>query len=151
MKSKKIILCIMMLLLICTGCKRREALTKEEFTSIMENNNYTVTDNIANYISKLNIKEAYLASNDNYYLEYFIYDSTDTAKSYFADYQYNYEEIKEQDSPETVDNMGDTAKYTLIIDGRYVVLSRVNNSLIVVDVNDTFRREIKNILKELGY
>lgn len=42
-------------------------------------------------------------------------------------------------------------KYTLSTESKYKVISRIDNTVIYLNVDDNYKEEVKNVLKELGY
>jgi len=47
--------------------------------------------------------------------------------------------------------MGNNSKYTLKTNGEYKVVSRIEDTVIYVDVDEKYEDDVKEILKEIGY
>ena len=58
---------------------------------------------------------------------------------------------KEKTSIETNVELKNYSKYTLLSSGKYMVVSRINNTVIYVNADANYKDNIKNILDELGY
>ena len=42
-------------------------------------------------------------------------------------------------------------KYTLVVDGKYKLLSRVENTVLYLNIDDVYKDEVKKIVDELKY
>ena len=83
------------------------------------------------------------------------------AKSQFSEYDYiekvylaadrKFENSKSSSSIETTVNGKNYSKYTLLSNGKYMVISAINNTAIYVNVEESHKEEVDNILNELGY
>ena len=62
-----------------------------------------------------------------------------------------FEKQKENTLAETNVNGKNYSKYTLSTGNKYKVLSRIDNTVIYLDVDNSYKEEVKNILGELGY
>ena len=59
--------------------------------------------------------------------------------------------MKSNSSVQTNINGKNYSKYTLSSDGKYMIVSRINNTVVYLDVDSSYKDEIKTILNELGY
>lgn len=62
-----------------------------------------------------------------------------------------FESYKGNSSSESSSSMGNYSSYTLTSNGYYMHLCRVDNTLLYVKVNDTYKDSVKKLIKELGY
>ena len=62
-----------------------------------------------------------------------------------------FENSKSRSSIETNVSMKNYSKYTLLSNGKYMVISVINNTAIYVNVEESHKEEVDNILNELGY
>ena len=133
--------------------KEKEAISAEEFKSVMENKGYTIVDVTSQYAQYGYIEKAYIAiTNDRQYQVEF-YTLTDDEK---AVYFYNinktiFENSKQGLTSETNAELKNYCKYTLNNNGKYNVISRINNTAIYLDVDEEYKDIIKDLLKEIGY
>lgn len=75
----------------------------------------------------------------------------DNAVSFFNTNKNIFENSKSNDAIETSVSMGNNSKYTLTTNSRYKVVSRIDNTVIYLDVADQYKNDVQSILKSLGY
>lgn len=59
--------------------------------------------------------------------------------------------MKSNSSAQTNISGKNYSKYTLSSGEKYMVVSRINNTVVYLDVNSNYKDEVKTILSELGY
>lgn len=154
MKRKNIFLisiCFLMLITL-TGCGNKKVASSSDFKSIAESNDYIVSDVKNQYSAYDSVKEAYVAQhNSEYQLEFYVLDSSDSATQMFNTNKKTFEGYKGSSSSESSSNMGNYSKYALTSSGYYMYLCRVDNTLLYVRVNDSYKDSIKDFVKKLGY
>ena len=62
-----------------------------------------------------------------------------------------FEKIKGNTAAETSVNLKNYSVYTLSTDSKYRVLSRIDNTVVYINVDKQYKDEVKGILEELGY
>ncbi|MBP3920364.1 MAG: hypothetical protein J6D28_02245 [Bacilli bacterium] len=150
---KKIILGLLTLIItIClTGCGNKTKLTAESFKTKMEENNYKVEE-ATNQFAKYNyVKKVYIALNENYQIEYYELENEEKAKTFYNNNKGIFEKSKENGYSQTNGEFGNYAKYTLKTAGKYKVVSRIDNTVIYLNADEQYKKEIKEILKTIGY
>ena len=156
-RSKKIILSIICFLsmILSTGCFNKTAITAQEFKITLEGKEYTVinlTNEVEDKIYDYNyIKEAYIAKKDNYQIEFYEIIDEDYAKAFFDKNKRIFEQTKENSSIEMSNTLTNSEKYSLKTGGKYMVISRIENTVVYVNTFDTYKSEIDGILKEINY
>ncbi len=158
MKKVKILLASLLTLAVLfgfSGCgKNKNPITAKEFKSKMEEKSYTVTTSTNQY-SNSSIKESYIAvaKNYGYQIEFIVLDSDDSAISMYRTNESNFEVEKNKATVKsyTTVSLANYAKYTLLANNKYKVISRIGNTLIYIDANANYKDEIKTVLDELGY
>lgn len=150
MKKKILILIIMLLTILTTGCMTRESLKANEFKINLEKRGFTVLDKTSTK-SNQSIKSYYIATNNKktYSIEYYELDNEMDAQGIYLKYKESMIATGAQVSTEI--NLGNTSKYVDNYNGRYRVASRISNTVIWVDAKVEYQEEIKNLLKEIGY
>lgn len=156
MKSvKKFVLGVVCVLLIfmATGCGNKTVMSSADFKTNMENKDYVVEDATSQFEAYDYVSQVYVAVNSGftYQIEFYELSDTDSAVSFFNNNQSIFEDSKGSVSSESSVSMGNYSKYTLTTDGMYKVLSRVDNTVIYVNVNDEYKEEVQTILEEFGY
>lgn len=159
-KNVKIFIIIAVIVLIIGGVIfaissilniEKTPLTAEEFKTKMEEKGYTVLDATSlasqyDYVSKI-----YVAQKDAYQIEFFEFSNDEYAIGSFNTNKSKFEEFKGNSSATMTVNIKNYSKYSLNTNGKYKFVSRVNNTLIYLDVEDSVQDEVKEIIKELGY
>lgn len=150
--KKKIILFSMffIVLMILTGCGSKKAITTKEFINITENNGYVIVD-AKDQFDYDYIKEATIAKEDDYQLEFYVLDNISNANGMFEHNKSIFESYKDGISAETSTNIGNYSTYSLQSGGYYMYLSRVDNTLLYIRVKGIYKDNVKNIVDKIGY
>lgn len=147
------LLCVMALIGF-TGCgKNKNAISADEFCTKIENKGFLTTDSTAQYASSKEITESYIAiSKDySYQIEFVVLDSTSAAQSMFSKNKSIFESEKGSSNLTSSKELANYSKYTLKTNGKYKVVSRIDNTLIYINADAEYKDEIDSILDELGY
>lgn len=131
----------------------KEPITASEFKAIMEGKDFKLIDGLAQFAEYDYIKEVYLALNqdDNYQLEFYELSDVENAMSFFNVNKEIFESKKSGTSSETTLNGKNYSKYVLSSDGEYMLLSRIDNTVIYVYEDLDLKDTINDLLDELGY
>lgn len=146
------IFCICLMISL-TACGNKTALTASEFKTKMENKNFIVGDATYQMSQYDYIEKVYLAKNEDltYQIEFYQISDVDNAYSFYIYNKKIFEESKQSNSKETTLNIGNRSKYTVETAGKYKVVSRIDNTVIYINVDEQYKSEVKTILDELGY
>lgn len=153
MKRIKVIFLLILVILLSACSTNKEAVDSNEFKNIMRDNNYYVVNSKEQFSEYDYIIDSYIAidSNKKYQIEF--YELEDDANA-IAFYDYNkdiFEASRTTSSVYTDVNLSNNSKYTLTNEDSYKVLSRIDNIVIYINVDEEFKDEIISILKKLGY
>lgn len=136
-----------------TGCGNKTAITSDDFKSKMESSGYTVQE-ATNQMSDYDyIKQVYIAisSDSTYQIEFYELSDNDYASSFFNNNKKTFEDSKSSGSTETSVSVDNNEKYTLTTNGKFKVVSRIDNTVIYLNVDDNYKSSVKDVLKNLGY
>lgn len=136
-----------------TGCGNKTAITSDDFKSKMESSGYTVQE-ATNQMSDYDyIKQVYTAisSDSTYQIEFYELSDNDYASSFFNNNKKTFEDSKSSGSTETSVSVDNNEKYTLTTNGKFKVVSRIDNTVIYLNVDDNYKSSVKDVLKNLGY
>lgn len=136
-----------------TGCGNKIAITSDDFKSKMESSGYTVQE-ATNQMSDYDyIKQVYIAisSDSTYQIEFYELSDNDYASSFFNNNKKTFEDSKSSGSTETSVSVDNNEKYTLTTNGKFKVVSRIDNTVIYLNVDDNYKSSVKDVLKNLGY
>ena len=148
---KKLIIGISLILLIATGCSiTKKALTTEEFANIVKNQGMIVADVNEQFKDYGYIKEATVAANtEGWQIEFYVLDTKNDAKT-----MYNKNSIefnKESTNSSSKIEVGNYKKEVLESSDYYMVLARVDNTLLYVKVPTKYKEKAKEIVNALEY
>ena len=155
MKRKVLVLLTLVIsLAVLTGCNnKKSAITSTKFTDVMINDGYNVVD-VKNQFNEYDqIKEAYVAlsENEDYQIEFYVLENDDEAISFYENNKQIFEESKVGVSTYKNFDLNNTNKYILTTDGKYKLLSRIDNTMIYLNVDEKYKENVVNVLKKIGY
>ena len=137
-------------IIILCGCGNKKAITTRDFKNITEQSGLDTYDAMDQVVGE-SIKEVTLAYNDDYKLEFYVLDSSVSAKNMYEHNKNIFEGRKSGISKYISTDIGNSSTYMLESGGYYMYLSRIDNTLLYVDVMDIYKDKIKEIVKDLGY
>ena len=131
----------------------KTSITASNFKNLMQQKGYTVSDANSQFSDYDYIQQVYIAadSNYNYQIEFYELSDDSYATRFYNNNKSIFESSKGNASAETSVDLKNYSKYTLSSNGNYMVISRIDNTVIYVDVDDNYKDNVKDILNELGY
>ncbi len=132
--------------------KERVSMTADQFNRIMESNGYVMTDTtnqFAEYGSLMT--KSYVAQKSGYQIEFYELSNEENAISMYNTNKTRFESQKTNVSASSTVEMKNYAIYSLTTNGKYKYVSRINNTLVYLDVDTTYKDTVKDIIKEIGY
>lgn len=154
--KKKFLKVSLLLLLVCVfvcGCGNKKAITVDQFNDKMTKNEYTMVDAKDQFSQYDYVQDVYIAvdKTTKYQIEFYVLGSTENAASFVETNRKIFEDEKTSPNAETDIKAANYEKYTLSSNKKYKVLSRIDNTVIYVNVSDKYKDEVNKVLKELGY
>lgn len=131
--------------------KEKIALTSDEFVNTFQSKGYEIVNITDQYSDYAYIQNAYIAHNGKYKIEFYNIENSDYATSFFNYNKTLFEESKGSVNSSSSANMNNYSKYTLDTNGKYKVVSRIDNTVIYINADNEFKKEIKEILDEIDY
>lgn len=127
--------------------------TASDFYTTMSEKGYTLVDATSQYAEYDYVTQVYLAVNKDYtyQIEFFELASDEYAMNFYTTNKDSFETEKSGTSANTSIAVANYAKYTLSSNGKYQVVSVIDNTGIYVDVDDMYKDEVQSVLSELGY
>lgn len=154
MKFKKIILLIICFIVIFTlsACNSKKTINTEEFNSKVSQMGYQVVDVTNQYTSNNNIKSAVSAkANEGYSILFFVFDDDVSATSMFNSNKSSFESYRAKPTDENSISFVNYSSYELTSSGYYMYTCRIDNTLIYVKAPDTYKENIKKLVKSIDY
>lgn len=135
------------------GCAKKEPITSQMFSDTMTQNGYTIVDIKEQYSDIEFITEAYLAvdESESYQIEFYVLTDNDRAENMFEGNKQEYEQNKGSSYTGNSYNVGNHSKYTLTADGMYVLISRIDNTMIFVKSAADYKDAVNDAVDVLGY
>lgn len=140
----------LILLLTFTGCGNKTSISTSDFKSTMEDKKFTVQD-ATDQFEKGVVEQVYLALNDNYQIEFYKTVDESQAITAFNQNKSNFESTSSSSKVETNVSLGNHSKYTLKSGGKYMVISRIDDTFIYLNVDEKYESEIDGILDNWDY
>ena len=131
--------------------KARESLTAKEFENIMLSKDFKIIDAKDQFPNTPHLEEALIALNDNYQIEFYVLTNSEYADTMFINNQYNLEANKGDVSSYSTINFANGAKYTLSTNGKFSVITKIDNTLVYLNVDNEHKEDVKLILDEINY
>ena len=151
---KKLFLLLLVCLLI-TGCgsnKTREVATLTDFDNVSQNNGFTVTTNLDRYNGITYITESALAVYENdVEIEMVVYSSSDYASQVQEQQIESFSTLKSTGAFTEKEKGANYYEYALISNNRYMVSTRIDNTLIFAKVKLEHRDLVESVINSLGY
>ena len=132
----------------------KQSISANEFKKMMEEKDFEIFDAKESQFKDYDyVKRAYVALEEDYdyKIEFYKLAEEDNAISFYKTNKEIFENSKDSVSAEKSISLGNNSKYTLKTKDKYKVVSRIENTVIYVDVDAKYEDEVKEILKEIGY
>lgn len=129
----------------------KESLTVKEFISIMEDNDFEVEE-VTNQFddADIEIEEAYVAVGEDYQIEFYTFEDDENAEMFFKVNKAKFDEDVARGRVSV--NGKNYDSFSIIADGEYRFVERVDETVIYLDVDEEYKDEVKELVKEeLGY
>ncbi len=161
MKKKALFIILAVVLVIVVGLgalfaflnREKDPVTSDEFKSLARENGYGLADATEQFAQYDFIDEVCLAiyPDNSHQIEFYVFTDTEFASQFYANNKAIFEQSKGNAAASSNVNLKNYSKFTLSTDGRFKVLSRIDNTVIFVNVDDSYKGQVKNVLKALGY
>ena len=141
------------LIFVSTGCFSKSPITSEKFKNVVKESGLTVTDVKSQFANVSYIKEAWVARNDSkgYQIEFYVLSDDTNAIEFYNQNKTIFEQAKSGSNVEAKVSGKNYEKYSLKVDDKYKLLSRVENTVLYLNVNSQYQDEVVKIVDELKY
>ena len=133
--------------------KEKNSISSADFDTIMTQKEFSVRDATHQFSDFGYMKQVHFATSVDESLQIDFYETKDdeSAIRFFRQKREQMELSKGNVSAQTSAEFKNNAKFTLSSNGKYKVVSRINNTVIYVSADEVNKDTIKTILKEIGY
>ena len=128
----------------------KDSITADKFISIMEKNDFTIV-NVTNQFedADVDVKEGYVAKRENYQVEFYTFKNEDDAETF---YKINQAKFDTNSAKTRIQLSGKNySSFNVEANGKFKFLERINKTVIYINVDDEYKSDVKDVLKELGY
>lgn len=132
--------------------KANTVIDEDKFSKIMTNNGLEIYDATSQFGENY-VKSASVAYNKsaNYQIEFIIFSDSESSKNAFNLNKTTFKRVKGNQDEEISKSNDKTSKYILTTSDRYMYISRKENTLLYLSVDGSYKQEISNLVKKLGY
>lgn len=152
---KKLSVCLLMIMcLFMTGCgedKVKVAVTTEQFESVLVNKTFSVDSNMAMYGNADYITDSKKAILNNIEIEMVTYTDGEYAKKVQESQIESFNLLKNTGAYEEKIKGDNYYRYVLVSNGRYMISTRVDDTLIFCKTLLENKETVEAIYEELGY
>lgn len=154
MKTTKIIallLCVALVTGLMTACQKKVPQTPDGFTQIMENTGLEVRDDTDTNDDDSPLTAELCAISEGYMIEYYAYEDSNDAQNVFHS---NYNSFDEEYPTKTLSTRVNTNRYNYFAftsGGEFVVVARIENTLVGCIADAEYKQEILTHMEALGY
>lgn len=162
-KSIKILIAVIIVVALIIGIsvvtlvvnltKEKTSISAEDFKNTMESKGYIISDATSQFSEYNYVKKAYLAVDQNYSykIEFYTLEDENYAAAFYNNNKAIFESLAGNVSSGTNVNIKNYSKRTLSSNGKYMVVSRIGNTVIYLNVDEQYKDIVKDILNEFGY
>lgn len=158
MKRRLSFLLILVLILgtaALTACggesARKRAISGGEFESQMESAGFTVYNITDQYDYTEAVVEVLIAKAAAYQIEFYDMATADDAITAFDANKEDFKSASASKSSEAEVSFGNGARYAVTASGMYMLVSRVGNTFLYLNVPEQYKNEVVGLVKDLGY
>jgi len=149
-----IVIVIILMIMTLTACSPKVALSADDFDSIMTAAGYGAMDGeflLTDDSRNTGLLSYFIADCLSFHVEYFAFDSEMTARQNFNSFRNSFEDGRGRTSSTSEVNVSNYNKFTITTDGQFSVVTRVENTLVVVSASSEYKAEVNAVLDLLGY
>ncbi len=155
MKKYIFVIVITLLCFTTTGCfsKEKEVKTAKEFTSIAKDLGFytkDITKEQSEEQQKM-LKSVTAAVKDDLQIEFYVFKNEKIAKTAFFNGEKLFDSKVETNYVDNIDHGKNYGYFYVDIKSRYGVVSRVENTLLLVDTTRKYKKDVSKLEKEMGY
>lgn len=144
-----ILICIVGIIFILSKYNNK-VLTNNTFIKKMKNLNFEIYDAKKQFGDDI-IKSATVAYTSNYQIEFIVFKDVDSAKNAFVINKENFASNKTENDIEKSNSNDSYSLYYLTTSDKYMYVKRINNSLLYLDVDGNYKKDVDAVIKRLKY
>ncbi len=154
MRIKKYFISILAITLLftLTGCFSKEKINSKKFIDISKKEKLTIYEVTTQFKSYDNVKKVYAASNlRGWRITFFEFKNSDSAENIFNKKVEEFKKNKSKNDEDDKSGIRNYSIYELTTNNNYYYISRVDNTLLIVDADSTHKKEINSFIEKIKY
>lgn len=156
MKKKLVLFGLIFIVTIfsLTGCSiSKNKVTGDAFKNQMTAANFTVVDCKSQFERYDYVSEVYLARHKEYgyQVEFYVLKDKEYAKSFYSNNKNLFESSKTKTYTEAKSSGKNYDKFVLETNNKYKVLTRVENTVLYINIDSKYKEKVNKVIKNLGY
>ena len=152
--KKLYLLLFIFFLFLCIGCQsEKQSASMKDYQKIAESHDYQFFDVSDEFHNNKRINKAGMIATTVWHTEFYILNNNEQAEEMFiTNYDFFTEQKKSSTSYSDIEDYGSNYQtYSLTTNHAYMYISRIDNTLLYIQVPVEYHRKVKSIAKELGY
>ena len=151
-RTSALLVVLSLLTVMLTGCSKT-AVTTAQFTELAKSKNFIVEDAADQFAAYDEIKEVTITAPQSleYQIEFYVLASEANAKSFFTNNQKNFEMNKSGQFKTSSINGKNYNIFKLEANNKFMMLERVDNTVIYVNTASKDKKAVEEFIKELKY
>jgi predicted Holliday junction resolvase-like endonuclease len=136
----------------------KKSISAETFRNFIERENFDINDSkeavSEEELSKASVKQAYLTKNiedKEYRINFFEFKDENSEQYMYYDAINTIRNESNWNMTETIEKSMKHAKYAAVTNGNYIVVSRIDNTLIWATIDVNKKQELIELLNKIGY
>jgi hypothetical protein len=146
------ILIFSVLIISSCGVKEKSKLTSADFKKEMEKREFSVIEGNTLTDNK-DLKLLYVASekSNHYSIEFYEFKDAESAGTFYNTNTDNLRKYEDKARDYNKEEKSNFSRYEISLKDKYKVISRIDNTVLLVNVDSDYDDEASDLVKELGY
>ena len=142
-----IIIAIVCLAIMQSG---KKAITMEQFEEKAKENGYKIADIQNDITKKEEITNAKLAISEDYsyFISFYILKDNESAINFYKEQKEEFAKTKQEENEPVEKKSKSYEEYSLKSNGKYRYLSRIENTIVQLNVNESEEQKVKEFLEK---
>ncbi len=154
-KSVKITIVVVAMIIIAIVCfaimqSGKKTITMEQFEEKAKENGYKIADIQNDITKKEEITNAKLAISEDYsyFISFYILKDNESAINFYKEQKEEFAKTKQEENEPVEKKSKSYEEYSLKSNGKYRYLSRIENTIVQLNVNESEEQKVKEFLEK---
>lgn len=154
-KSVKITIVVVAMIIIAIVCfaimqSGKKTITMEQFEEKAKENGYQIADIQNDITKKEEITNAKLAISEDYsyFISFYILKDNESAINFYKEQKEEFAKTKQEENEPVEKKSKSYEEYSLKSNGKYRYLSRIENTIVQLNVNESEEQKVKEFLEK---